>query len=154
MTPAEHGLEHVSAGQNQPQFTCARRFLGHSGDHRASAASSASGISSAIAMVSSTDIRSTLRTPRSTWDTHATDRRTYAGQLRLGQTAAAPFGGDLPAESLLIVRGAQVPVPLPVWRVSQFDLGAGQVLVPLGQVAAGAGDASCASNAARSRYSS
>jgi len=43
----------------------------------------------------------------------------HACQLRLGQAPAAPLGGDLAAQGLLIVRGGHPPVPLPVCRVSQ-----------------------------------
>ena len=43
----------------------------------------------------------------------------HPGQLRLRQPAASPFGGDLPAQGLLVIRCAHPLVPLPACNVSR-----------------------------------
>ena len=85
----------------------------------ASAASSASGTSSAAA--SGFQHRHAVDLAHAALDLGDPGHRPvdHPGQLGLGQAPAAPLGGDLPAQGLLVVRGGHPPVPLPVCRVSQ-----------------------------------
>ena len=109
----------MSAGQHQPQVARAGRFLGHRGDDGC--------------LGGQLGERDVERGGEGFQHRHAVDLADAAldlghpghrpvdhpGQLGLGQAPAAPLGGDLPAQGLLIVRRAQPPVPLPVCRVSQ-----------------------------------
>ena len=109
----------MNAGQDQPQFARTRGFLGHCGDHgclgrqfrERDVERGGEGFQHRHA-VNFADTAFDLGHPGHRPVDHPR-------QLGLGQAPAAPLGRDLPAEGLLIIRGAQPPVPLPVCKVSQ-----------------------------------
>ena len=109
----------MGTGQHQAQATRARWFLGHRGDDGCLGG-----------QLGQRDIecggegfqhRHAVHLAHAALDLGDPGHRPvdHPGQLGLGQAPAAPFGGDLAAQGLLIVRGAHPPVPLPVCRVSQ-----------------------------------